>query len=324
MERIVYRITLDNHKTGVQRTLQGFQTSDILSRRISIGLVSGSDTYEIPADNVVAMMYVTTPNALEPSILDCVIEENTIICDLPAITVKGVTGMQMKLIETSLDGAKRVLVSPKFAIEVTASETGDESAEQSPAFSALEEAIARAMAVYNSRMIRFEITEELYVRVHYADGTIYENDYFHDAVYNQNTVLAESFAKGGTGYRAGEETDNAKYYSLVAKSEAISAKDATMEAESLLAETQKHSIFTAFYVNFETGNLEYVSSNYNFDINESTGELEVTSDEGTDPETLFGKVVDDFIDRKSAEIDAKLEEIMGELDEVSALIGEVT
>lgn len=328
MERIVYRITLDNHKTGVQRTLQGFQTSDILSRRISIGLVNGSDTYEIPFDNVVAMMYVTTPNAVEPSILDCVIEDNTIICDMPAITVEGVTGMQMKLIETSLDGARRVLVSPKFAIEVTASETGDESAEQTTTFSALEEAIARAKAVYDSRMVRFEITEDLYVRVHYADGTVYENDYFHTAVYNESAVLAESYAKGGTGYREGEDKDNAKYYSLVAQSEALKATGDSAKADALLNEVRKHSIFTAFYMDFETGELNYVSANYNFKVNETTGNLDVTSDVGTDPETLFGEVVDDFIDKKSAELDYQMTslrtELLGELDEVSALVGEVT
>ena len=74
MERIIYRITLDAHRSGIQRTLQGFETADILSRRISIGLVSGSDTFDLPMTDVVAMMYVTSPSATEPSINKCVID----------------------------------------------------------------------------------------------------------------------------------------------------------------------------------------------------------------------------------------------------------
>ena len=129
--------------------------------------------------------------------------------------------MQVKLIETRLDGVRSVLVSPKFAIEVTASGTNDEGAMQTTTFTALEEALARAREVYDTRMVRFEVDEELYVRVHYADGSVYENDFFHNAVYNESAVLAESFAHGGTGYREGEDTDNAMYYKNVAKKELI-------------------------------------------------------------------------------------------------------
>lgn len=269
MERIVYRVTLDTHKTGIQRTLQGFETADNMSRRISIGLVAGSDTYEIPLDHVTAMVYVTTPDATEPSINECVIEDNTIIYDVLPIATEGITEMQVKLIETRLDGARSVLVSPKFALEVTASGTDDEGAVKTPTFTALEEALARAKAVYDARMVRFEVDEELYVRVHFADGTVYENDYFHTAVYNESAVLAESYAKGGTGYRAGEDTDNSKYYKEMSESLFGSYKGFYEDCSEILAEVSEKSVYTTFSVNFDNGHLTYLSQNYVFTIDEN-------------------------------------------------------
>ena len=112
MERINYRITLDSHKTGIQRTLQGFETADNMARTIAVNITASGDTYEIPLDNVVAMMYVTTPNASEPSINECRIEDNTIYYDVLPIVEEGITEMKIKLIETSVDGAKRVLLAP--------------------------------------------------------------------------------------------------------------------------------------------------------------------------------------------------------------------
>lgn len=268
MERITYRITLDTFKTGIQRTLQGFETADNMSRRISIGLVAGSDTYEIPLDHVTAMVYVTTPDATEPSINECVIEDNTIIYDVLPIATEGITEMQVKLVETRLDGARSVLVSPKFAVEVTASGTEDEGAVKTPTFTALEEALARAKEVYDSRLVRFEVDEELYVRVHFADGTVYENDFFHTAVYNESAVLAESYAKGGTGYREGENTDNAKYYKEVSESLFGNCKVLYEDCSEMLAEVAEKSVYTTFSVNFETGHLTYLSQNYVFTIDE--------------------------------------------------------
>jgi hypothetical protein len=269
MERIVYRVTLDTHKTGIQRTLQGFETADNMSRRISIGLVAGSDTYEIPLDHVTAMVYVTTPDATEPSINECVIEDNTIIYDVLPIATEGITEMQVKLIETRLDGARSVLVSPKFALEVTSSGTDDEGAEQTTTFTALEKALAQAKAVYDARMVSFEITEDCYIRVHYADGTVYENDYFHDAIFTENAMRSESFAKGGTGYRAGEDTDNAMYYKNVSESLFESCREINTDCREILTEVSQKSVYTSFSVNFESGHLTYLSQNYVFTIDEN-------------------------------------------------------
>lgn len=273
MERITYRITLDTYKTGIQRTLQGFETADNMSRRISIGLVAGSDTYEIPLDHVTAVMYVTTPDATEPSINECVIEDNTIIYDVLPITTEGITEMQLKLIETRIDGARSVLVSPKFVVEVTDSGVSDSGAEQTTTFTALEDALARAKGVYDSRLLRVEISEDCTFRVYYADGTTYENEYFKEALYNGNALLSESFAKGGTGVREGEDTDNSMFYKNVAQTVADNCRRINEDCREVLAEVNEKSVYTTFAVNFESGHLTYLSQNYTFTVNEE-GKLE--------------------------------------------------
>ena len=176
MERITYRITLDTHKNGIQRTLQGFETADNMSRRIAVNFTAGGDTYELPYDNTVALIYITMPNAKEPSINECVIKDDTIVYDMLPVVEEGITEMQIKLIKTSIDGAKSVIAAPKFAIEVTKSNTDDEAAEQTTTFTALENAVARANAVYDARLVKIEIDEEYTFRAYYADGAVYEND----------------------------------------------------------------------------------------------------------------------------------------------------
>ena len=154
MERITYRITLDAHRNGIQRTLQGFETADIMARRISVNLTAGGDTFELPMSNVTAMMYMTTPSAKSPSINECVIDGNTIIYDCEPIVEEGTTEMQLKVLETSPNGAMKVLIAPRFALEVTKSNASDVGAMQTTTFTALEHAIAKAEATYESRLLR--------------------------------------------------------------------------------------------------------------------------------------------------------------------------
>ena len=186
MERIVYRLTLDAHTNGIQRTLQGFETADKMSRQIAINLMASGTTYELPLDHIEALMYVTTPDATEPSINSCVIEGNTVLYDvLPEdVAVEGMTELQLKLIETRMDGARSVLVSPRIALEVIESNVNDEGAERSVAFSALEDAISTASEMYNSRLERVEISEDCIFRAYFADGRVYENHYLYDNLYN--------------------------------------------------------------------------------------------------------------------------------------------
>lgn len=302
MERIIYRITLDTHKSGVQRMLQGFNTSDNLARKIAINLVSGGDTYNIPLDHVVAMMYVTTPRATEPSINECIIEDNTIIYDVLPITEEGITEMQLKLIATDLKGAKSVLVSPKFSVEVIDDGMTDSGAEASPTFTALESAVAKAQEVYDKRITNLEVTADCIFRVHYADGTIYENLYLKEAVHNGNAVVAESYAVGGTGTREGEDTDNAKYYAGVSKSASAGLNDLADETRALVDEAKLYTNYTVFGVDFETGTLDYLTAKYNFNINKETGTLEVSGDESYNPDAFIGDIVDETVEEKVANL----------------------
>lgn len=183
MERITYRINLDPHKAGIQRTLQGFETGDNMSRRIAINLVASGDTYEIPFDHVTAMMYVTTTGAQEPSINDCTIENNTIIYDVlqTDTEMEGIVEMQLKLVEGDVDGARKVLCTPKFALEVSTSNTNDKIVQHKAVFTSLENAIAKASSVYDSRMTSFELSDDCVLTITYANGTVYENDILKNA-----------------------------------------------------------------------------------------------------------------------------------------------
>lgn len=274
MERITYRITLDAHRNGIQRTLQGFDTADNLSRRICVNLVSGSEGYEIPLNNVLAMIYVRTPNSTEPSINECTIEGNTIIYDMLPITEEGIAELQVKLIETSPEGAKSVLVSPKFAVEVCESGTDDSGAEQTTTFTALENAVAMAKGAYDERLVRVEIDADCTFRAFFADGSVYENENLKDALYNGNALLSESFAKGGTGVREGEDTDNAMFYRDASNAVLDACRGINEDCRGVLQEVSEKSVYTTFGVNFENGHLTYLSQNYVFTIDEETGSLQ--------------------------------------------------
>lgn len=308
MERITYRITLDAHRNGIQRTLQGFETADKMSRRISIGLVAGSDTYELPMTNVVAMMYVTTPSAKQPSINECVIDGNTIIYDVEPIVEEGITEMQLKVMGTSTGGATSVLISPRFAIEVTNSGASDSNAQQTTTFTALESAISRADAVYNARLLRVVIEENCVFKAYYADGTVYENDYFREAMYNGNALLSQSYAVGGSGVRSGEDTDNSKYYSNVSRSASEDATRVYEDSHELMKETQLQANYTHFELNFETGNLGYISTYADFNVNKHTGQLEISKDPTYTPEDVILSnaegVVEEVISAYSGQINA--------------------
>ena len=176
MEKITYRKTLDVHKNGVQFMLQGFETADKMSRVVEISLMASGDAIDFPNERLVALMYVTSPGATEPSIYDCRLVDNKIIYEVLPIVVEGITEMQIKIIENDTNGPKSVFASPKFAVEVGKSNAEDEEAEKKPVFTALEEATARAKLAYDERFIRMEIAEDGTFKAYYADGTTYETD----------------------------------------------------------------------------------------------------------------------------------------------------
>jgi len=275
MERIMYRKTLDVHKSGVQFMLQGFETADNMSRVIEISLMASGDAIDFPLENITAMMYVTTPSATEPDIHSCTIKDNKAVYDVLPIVEEGITTMQLKIIETSAEGATSVLASPKFAVEVLKSETGEGGATQSTTFTALEDAVSKAKATYDARLLRVEIDETCTFRACYADGTVYETDALRDYMLNGNALLSKSYAVGDTGMREDEATDNSKYYYKVSRSSSEEAKNVSEEAVRQLEETRKHSLYTAFSLDFDSGELLYVSPSYDFDVDEESGELYV-------------------------------------------------
>lgn len=316
MERIVYRKTLDVHKNGIQFTLQGFETADKLSRTIELSLMASGDTIDIPLEQLSAIMYITTPNSTEPSINECTIKDNVILYEVLPIVEEGITEMQLKLIETRPDGALRVLMSPKFAIEVTKSNANDESATNSTTFTALENAIASAKAVYDTRILRVEIDTDCMFRVVYADGTVYETDVLRDTLLKGEAELSQSYARGGTGARTGEDTDNSLYYSNISKSASENAQRVHNDSIELLDETRKHGVYTAFSIDFESGEVKYISPAYKFNINNATGNLEAVGQTYT-PEQTIDMVVTEWLNEKGATINS-LNDRVGAIENINS------
>ena len=329
MELIKYRKTLDVHKNGVQFMLQGFETADNLSRIIEINLMASGDAIDFPLERMVAMMYVTTPSATEPSINECTIKDNKVVYDVLPIVEEGITIMQLKFIEASPEGATRVLASPRFAVEVTKSEADDGSAEQTTTFTALEDAVAKAKVVYDERFLRMELTSDCIFKAYYADGTTYETDLLRQLFLDGNALLSESFAHGGTGIRAGEDTDNSMYYSNVSKSESLNAKSIIENSEAILEETRLQGVYTAFSVDFETGEVEYVSPSFKFRINSETGVLEADGQTYTFEEEV-GRVVADWLEANGVRlsdlenISVKHEQEITELKGTTATLEQIT
>ena len=319
METIVYRKTLDVHKNGIQFTLQGFETADNMARRIEISLMASGDTIDLPLEQMVAMMYVTTPNATEPSINECTIKGNTIIYDVLPIVEPGITEMQLKLIETRPDGANGVLASPKFGAEVSESNTDEESATQTTTYTALEGAIAKANGVYESRLIRIELDSDCMFRAYYADGTMYESDVLKELFLKGDALLSQSFAKGGTGVRAGEDTDNSMYYSNVSKSASEDTKKINDESKEVLEEVMKHGVYTAFSVDFETGNVEYVSPSYTFKINSNNGQLDAFGETYT-----FEESVNEIVSKWLIENGVNISELQEATDSNTSVISSLS
>ena len=286
MELITYRKTLDVHKNGVQFTLRGFETADKMSRVIEISLMASGDTVDFPLERLVAVMYVTTPSAKEAVMHDCEIVDNKIVYNVLPIVEEGITTMKLKLIETGPEGARRVLATPKFEVEVVDSGIRDDGPgvdstfeenytgdKINPEFTALENFIAKAEVAYGKRLERIELDSQCIFKAWFADGTTYETTLLRDLFVRGDVKLATSYAVGGTGLRSDEDIDNAKYYSKVAESEALSAKNIMENSEDVLSQVRQHGVYTAFRVDFNTGEVEYVSPHYHFNIDKTTGEL---------------------------------------------------
>lgn len=280
MEQIIYRLTLETHKGGIQKTLQGFKTEDKLSRKLCLYITDDGKPYEIPED-VMALVYIKPYGSSEPSIEEATINENCIEYTVMPITVEGIADVQVKLIETDTEGAKSVLMSASFALEVENDGMSDADAEQQPVFTALEQAVARAKETYDSRLLRVEFDEAGVFHAYYADDTEYINARFGE-LFSQTLESALSASVSEEKSKIYSEiADEARISSTrsenIASSMARDSQDSADYAKQCLDEVIKRTIYTTFNLNIETGNLEYDSQNYVFIVNAETGNLEWTT-----------------------------------------------
>lgn len=253
VQNLIYRFTLDTFKNGVQRILQGFQTGESVSRKMIISLVSGSESYELPLSNITATMYVKRPSQESPSINACAIdsENNAILYDIlnEDIAEAGIVEMQLKIID-SISG--KVLISPKFGMEVWESNIDDSDAEESPTYTALETALAQATAMKDSAIAELYIDDDNVFTVVFGDGTTYTSTVIADAIGRIDSV--EEYALKSEGFAVGEQNgvpvasespyyqNNAKYYAESAGTSASNASAseqnaATSEANASASET---------------------------------------------------------------------------------------
>ena len=168
MEKITYRFSLDVHKNGIQRTLQGFETGDTKSRCVEISLVESGQTYNLPQNGVGASLYVTLPNGTQ-NIEACTIENNVIRCDLNTndAASEGIVVCQLKVYSTINEG--EVIVCPKFQLEVWESTISDSQAIASGTYTSLTEALMKANYVYsNGRILSISWDENLTLTVEYG------------------------------------------------------------------------------------------------------------------------------------------------------------
>lgn len=80
---------------------------------------------------------------------------------------------------------------------------------------------------------------------------------------------SKSYAVGSTGSREGEDTDNSKYYSEI-------AKDAENKAKDYMDVTAKYAAATApdFHVDYDDGHVKYnKASSYDFKIDTESGDI---------------------------------------------------
>lgn len=180
MNKLTYRFSLDTHKNGVQRTLQGFESSDSLSTVLEISLTENGVPYDIPKNAIYAVLYVKKPSGLV-DMESVIFENNTLVCELSETTLQnpGITECQIRL----LDSANKAIVSPRFDIEVWESIVSpDEEAkgDDKNTFERLEQAIIDAGKARGSAIISVDFkdksSEDYTLVFEKEDGTAYEVD----------------------------------------------------------------------------------------------------------------------------------------------------
>lgn len=100
---------------------------------------------------------------------------------------------------------------------------------------------------------------------------------------NADATLSESFAKGGTQTRTGEDTDNSKYYSEQSQAYRNACEDFRDQSQDLLDTATARLTGLTMQVNFTDGCLYYdVATGLILSIDDTTGNLmwEITAQRG--------------------------------------------
>lgn len=140
MNKLTYRFTLDTHKNGIQRVLQGFETGDTIDRILEISLTANGQVVELSeADS--AVLYVRSAGQVLS--MDATrIEGNTVRCRLSnsSLAVAGMAECQLVV----FDSFANQLFSPKFQIEIWQSliALADEAPIPMETYEALQQAIS--------------------------------------------------------------------------------------------------------------------------------------------------------------------------------------
>lgn len=249
MEQITYRITLDTHKSGSQRVLQGFYVGDLLARRLEISLVEGSESYELPFDNLTAQMYIKKPGSSEVSVNVCTFDGNKIIYDLTDddTDVAGLYEYQLRLVRGLNLAVEKVIVAPKFSIEVWSSNISDGGAQAQTTFTALTIALNQAQYYLNNGAYRVYLDEDNLFIVESSQGThIYESTVIQDALAQISSVIeyveiaeaaAESASQSATSASASATSAEASATSASASEVSASASASSASASASSAST---------------------------------------------------------------------------------------
>ena len=172
MNSVIYRLSLDVNKNGVQRTIQGVENKDRYARKFLITLRNGKEPYILPEGGVAAYIYPVLPNGTALTARPCTIEDDQISYTIQPgeLAYAGLVRYQLKIIGTLMTGASAVLVSPRFEMEVWESDTDSSPTTSKPDFDTLDELQAEIRAYWNTdRIVDVDIDNNYLITVRFAD-----------------------------------------------------------------------------------------------------------------------------------------------------------
>ena len=126
-------------------------------------------------------------------------------------------------------------------------------------------------ATIKAHSITSEELEENYLAdIRTSEANAYQSEVDADA----SATLSESWAKGGTNTRQGEDSNNSMYYAQVAQNLKTDMETIKEEADAVLEQATTRLTGLTFMLNFSDGNLYYdINVGLDMQIDPSTGNL---------------------------------------------------